>query len=445
MTEVMKAPLAWGALEEEEEEDIALPLPEEYLSASPNSRVRFNKNRKVVRYPSEQSLMLTDEVPSTTVIDDDDDFDDNSGDNVQEEEVQEETVEEEQETPKQESTEPTTNAVAPTVAPPISILKQPEVNNDTQPQEKKGWAQRAQVQRYVPRFAPPPPQPEENNDGEDEEEDDDEEGGEDDEDGYDSVVEDEDATEPADDPIKKIAEETIISRQQKLQAVQQQQPQQEQEQEQPVPAPASPKRTEQEAMLKTISHIKDQLRDEVEKAEQASKAVAAAAQQASESNAQLASKVANMRSFLAVLCGCGVRIVGMLVAAKLLDTAATQMRHTRAFLSASLLPSLCQTPPLSPHLAVGTSVSLTHALLRHFLPRLRWRWLAGIDGTVGALVSICSAALGGARGGRILGSAMAAGCIVGIIAASSSYNCEAEFSGTKQTKTISKQQDTGGE
>jgi len=138
----------------------------------------------------------------------------------------------------------------------------------------------------------------------------------------------------------------------------------------------------------------------------------------------------------------------MLVAAKLLDTAATQMRPTRTFLPASLLPSfLLQTPPLSPHLAVGTSVSLTHALLRHFLPRLRWRWMAGIDGTVGALVSICAAALGGARGGRTLGCAMAAGCIVGIIAASSSYNSATKQTTTKTNTTIptTQEEDTGGE
>lgn len=122
----------------------------------------------------------------------------------------------------------------------------------------------------------------------------------------------------------------------------------------------------------------------------------------------------------------------MLVAAKLLDTAATQMRPTRTLLPASLLSSLLlQTPPLSPHLVVGTGVSLTHALLRHFIPRLKWRWLASIDGTMGALVSLCATALGGARGGRSLGCAMAAGCIVGIIAASSSYNLA-----TRQQTTV---------
>lgn len=325
MTEVMNATVAWGPMEEEEEEDIQLPLPEEYLDASPNSRVRFNKNRKVVRYPSEQSLML-DEAPAT-VIDDEDDFSDGDEVVVQEDgEVQDETVEKELEidTPKQETlntSEHSTTAADSHVETPASILKVPEVS-DTQQQEKKGWAQRAQIQRYVPRFAPPPPQPE--NDGEGEEEvdsndEEEEEVGEDDEDGYDSVVEDEDASEPADDPIKKIAEETIVSRQQRLQSlqraqlqpqpqpqaqhVQEQQPQPQQLEQQPQPAPASPKASEKEDMLKTISHLKDQLRDEVEKAEQASKAVAAAAQQAVENNTQLSSKIANMRSFLAVLCG----------------------------------------------------------------------------------------------------------------------------------------------
>lgn len=333
MTEVMSITVTnvWGMMEEEEEADMQLPLPRDFVSASPNSRVRFAANRKVVRYPSEQSLMTLDEVPSPTVINDEDDFDD-AEEEVQEQE-QEEEVQEENDPPKQEA--PVTESKADTVVPPETTsngaTKDQAVSNDTQPQERKGWAQRAQVQRYVPRFAPPPPQPEENN-GEDEEEEEDDEGGEDDEEGYDSVVEDEEASD-AEDTIKKIAEETIFSRQQKLQAIQKQQPAVVTAPA-PVPtsapAPASPRASEQDAMLKTIAHIKDQLRDgmydnhntsltcgiEVEKAEQASKAAAAAAQHTLESNMQLSSRIANMRSFLAVLCGvsfflssCGVTIM----------------------------------------------------------------------------------------------------------------------------------------
>jgi len=320
MTEVMSA-TAWGIMEEEEEADIQLPLPEEFISASPNSRVRFQKTRKVVRYPSEQFLMKEENLlEPPTVINDEDDYDEENEEAGQVDAEPQESVETEKE-PTQEilnqetsTSESKANGIASQVDATNSITKSQEVSNDTHVEDRKGWAQRAQVQRYVPRFAPPPPQPEEANNGEDEEEEDDEDegGDDDDEDGYDSVVEDEDAPEPADDPIKKIAEETIVSRQQKLQILQQQQPQQAQPQqvqpqpEQPQPAqpPLAPfKSTEQDEMLKTISHIKDQLRDEVEKAEQASKAAAAAAQQALESNIQLSSRVANMRSFLAVLCG----------------------------------------------------------------------------------------------------------------------------------------------
>jgi len=111
----------------------------------------------------------------------------------------------------------------------------------------------------------------------------------------------------------------------------------------------------------------------------------------------------------------------MLVAARFLDITASHMQTRRpSIITSSLLPLLTSSqPPLSLHFAVAAGVSLTHALLRHFRPSLKWRWLAGADSVVAALVAVCAAALGGAKG-SILGNAAVAGCIVGIIAASSS-------------------------
>jgi len=131
----------------------------------------------------------------------------------------------------------------------------------------------------------------------------------------------------------------------------------------------------------------------------------------------------------------------MLVAAKLLDTAAAQMQQSRSILPTYFLPSLfSRTLPLSPHLVVATGVSVTHALLQSFFPRLGWRWVTGLDGAVGTLVSICAAALGGARGGKALGCALMAGCIVGIMA--SSFN--SKFLTPKQSTTQDNKQHSDG-
>lgn len=134
----------------------------------------------------------------------------------------------------------------------------------------------------------------------------------------------------------------------------------------------------------------------------------------------------------------------MLVAAKLLDTAAAQMQQSRSILPTYFLPSIfSRILPLSPHLVVATSVSVTHAVLLSFFPRLRQRWAVGVDATVGALVSICAAALGGARGGKPLGCALVAGCIVGIIA-STSFNSIKFLTPKHSTTQESKQQHSDG-
>lgn len=329
---------AWGPMEEEEEEDITLPLPEDFIAASPNSKVRFHRNRIVVRYPSEQSLLQEPEEP-TIIIDDDDFSEEDSGEFVENgkedvvKEPQEPLKKEDENTTKQEqpavAEPPNGTATTPHVEIPNGANKSSEVSNSApQPQERKPfWAQRVVVQRYTPKFAPPPPQPVEADNGEDEDEEDGEEeeekeesSEEEEEEGYDSVVEDEDAED--DDTIKKIAEETITTRHQRLQSLQihplplpqQTQPPQPPQTQQPPQVQQPPqiqaqqdsptlKARGQDDMLRAISQIKDQLRDEVEKAEHASKAAAAAAQQAVENNMQLSSRVASMRSFLAVLCG----------------------------------------------------------------------------------------------------------------------------------------------
>jgi len=103
----------------------------------------------------------------------------------------------------------------------------------------------------------------------------------------------------------------------------------------------------------------------------------------------------------------------MLVATKLLDAAATHMQPYRSITPVPLLRLLL---PISPHLILATGVSMTHTLLRVFHPCAKWWWLACVESPAGGLLSMCAAR---GAGGIALGYAVAAGCIVGIIASTS--------------------------
>jgi len=60
---------------------------------------------------------------------------------------------------------------------------------------------------------------------------------------------------------------------------------------------------EQEKILNDVVQIKTQLRDELDKVEEASKAASEAATKAEEENQILSSRVSSMRRLLAVFCG----------------------------------------------------------------------------------------------------------------------------------------------
>jgi len=430
-------PTAWGHMEEEQEEDVKVAQVEP-MGEFPNTRVRFHKHRTVVRYASEKSL-LSEEAP--TIINDEDyedyedDFDggpnqENSGDICSDEGddgVDEEADEGEDSSEDKGSKHKKDDVVAPTTTPIENTnssssngdMKKEDVSIDTNSSatptnnSSRSWFQRAQgVPRYTPRFTPPPPQEQVDN-GEDKSDQDEYE--EDDEDGYDSVQE-ESGSEAGEDPIKKIAEESLASAKKKLQEIKK-------EQEKTHHGASEPQQTpfeanEREKILKEVAQLKEQLRNEVEKVEQASKAASAAAAKAEEEKISLASRVTSMRSLLAVLCGCGARIVGMLVATRLLDITAANTQPHRLSIVPPLFPALRQLLlPTFPHIAVATSVSITQAFMQYFRPSVKWWWLAGVNSAVGAFVSICAAARGGAKG-EVLGYAMAAGCIVGIISSS---------------------------
>jgi len=275
MQAIAEVGTVWGKLEEEEEEDNKIAQIEDYpLDESPSTRVRFRKLRTVVRYPSEQSLQASDEevIADGQARSNGDEM--GGGEN-----------EDKEKRGEQEKIENHVNGASSnkTIGVSNGSSNNTHESNDTsngKPTPSRTWFQRVQVQRYTPRFAPPPPQEEANN-GEDEEEESDEYEEEEEEDGYNSVVEEESGSEPEEDPIKKIAEESLASRKSKLQEV----------------------ASEQEKILKDVAQIKSQLRDELDKAEQASKAAAEAAAKAEEENKLLSSRVTSMRSLLAMLCG----------------------------------------------------------------------------------------------------------------------------------------------
>jgi len=105
----------------------------------------------------------------------------------------------------------------------------------------------------------------------------------------------------------------------------------------------------------------------------------------------------------------------MLVASKLLDNTAARMQPQHLSIVPSLLPSLKHLLlPISPHIAVAFGVSITQTFMQYFRPSVKWWWLASVNSAVGAFVSLCAAARGGARW-EALGYAMVAGCVVGII------------------------------
>lgn len=325
---------AWGHMEEEQEEDIKVAQIEA-MGSSPNTRVRFNKNRTVVRYPSEKSLLL-EETP--TIINDEDEFEDGEEKEPKiedgqcevdgEEEHEEEVIEKDvvaivaAQTTNANAELSTNSSSNGDMKNADSIDRNNSATNSATSNSSRSWFQRAQVvKRYTPRFTPPPQeeanngedesdqedddQEEEEDDDDDQEEEDDKSGSQDDEEGYDSVVEESGSEE--EDPIKKIAEESLVSTKKKLQEIQGQKKAQQTPPDKiqetsgldSIPHALS----EREKILQDVALLKDQLRNEVDKVEQASKAASAAASKAEEDNISLTSRVASMRSLLAVLCG----------------------------------------------------------------------------------------------------------------------------------------------
>lgn len=403
----------WGRMEEEKEEDIQIARSEFIGSGSPNSRVRFSTNRTVVRYPSEKSLLL-EETP--TVITDEDDCVDQQESDSDEGKVDNEDEAVVEEPKLNNGTAPASTATATEASTNSSsngdMKKDDSIESNTPANNSsRSWIQRAQIQRYTPRFTPPPQVQADNGEDESDQEEEVEEG-EVDEEGYDSVVEESGGEEEEEDPIKKIAEESIVSTKQKLNEIKEKEKAQQVREQETLLS----EKSERDKILQEVAQLKAQLRTEVEKVEQASKAASAAAAKAEEDSVALSSRVTSMRSLLAVLCGCGARIAGMLVATRLLDvTAANMQQPHRPILFPSLFLAFRHFLPISPHIAVATGVSISQALLYYFRPSsMKWWWLTGVNSTMGALVSVCAAAHGGARG-TALGYALAAGCIIGLI------------------------------
>jgi len=409
----------WGPIEEIEEEDNKLeessgpPTPQEGEYSPISKRVKFNVVRTVVRYPSEQSLQESIELRQQAAAQNNNKDNNHAQDN-------------EKKNDSLTNGDRITNILKEIEQQTIKNNGNSHNNNDTtHTNTNRAWYQRAQVvQRYKPRFNPPPPTEEKDEEEEEEEDNDDSyesdesqeieietgegeregkstpdtpesegksaseiEGEETDEEGYNSVVEEEEESD-ADDPIKKIVEETL---------------QEEKERRAKIIHVVN----EKNKLLKDVSEVKEHLHNEVAKSEHASKAATEAATKLEDDNKKLKDRV---DSFFGALCKCGVRIAGMIIAVRLLDMTASSFSRSH-HIAPSLLSVLL---PFSPHVIVTAGVSISYAFLRRFRPTLKWRWFASVQGAVGALACLCAAIWGGAKGSAY-GVALVAGCIVGII------------------------------